>query len=310
MATSASSVPAKFLTAKVAIRKYGYGNRKVHDSPFDDATRGWTKEDKKSFFEWFYAQAKAEREEKIRQQQVQPAMTMPQYIKALMNVDFSNEASVRQFINLTQRLDWRPRPQPVVLGIEKCYKYQLISCLGQWDISSDIAEDTKGSAVAIEIRPALANTKSPVRYIVPLGFLQCVATHTHGTRSTGSSEPWDTPFAIVLNIVDNSLWMVLGKFRMDVNELAEPIEETDNNWDFLPESANGRPSFDVMQILTWRDFIALEQTSAKARRFFSKEALATARRIVPEFYAVAESDVKKALAFPETSAQSKSGKKS
>jgi hypothetical protein len=65
-----------------------------------------------------------------------------------------------------------------------------------------------------------------------------------------------------------------------------------------------------MRILTWKDFIALGQTSAKARRFFSKEALAAARRIVPEFYAVAESDVQKALAFPETSAQSKSGKKS
>ena len=237
-------------------------------------------------------------------------MTMPQYIKALMNVDFNDEDSVDQFINLTQILDWRPGPQPIVLGTEKSYKYQLISCLGQWDISSDIAEDTEESAVAVEIRSALANTKSPVQYIVPLGFLQCVATHTHGTRSTGSSKPWDTPFAIVLSIVDNSLWMVLGKFRMDVNELAEPIEETDNNWDFLPESANGRPSFDVMQILTWKDFIELEKTSAKGRRFFSKEALATARRIVPEFYAAAESDVKKALAFPETSAQSKSGKKS
>jgi len=215
-----------------------------------------------------------------------------------MNVDFNDEDSVDQFINLTQILDWRPGHQPIVLGTEKSYKYQLISCLGQWDISSDIAEDTEESEVAVEIRSALANTKSPVQYIVPLGFLQCVATHTHGTRSTGSSKPWDTPFTIV----DKSLWMVLGKFRMDVNELAVPIPASANNWDFLPEPANGRPSFDVMQILTWRDFIALEQTSAKARRFFSKEALATARRIVPEFYGVAESDVKKALAFPEMSA--------
>jgi len=81
-----------------------------------------------------------------------------------------------------------------------------------------------------------------------------------------------------------------------------PIPANANSWDFLPEPANGRPSFDVMQILTWRDFIALKQTSAKARRFFSKEALATAERIVPEFYAVAESDVKNALGFPGTSA--------
>ena len=184
------------------------------------------------------------------------------------------------------------------LGTEKSYKYQLISYLGgQWDLSCDIAEETKQSAVAVEIRSALAHTKSPVQYIVHLGCLQCVATYTHGTRSTGSSKPWNTPFAIVLNIVDKSLWMVLGKFRMDINEPDEPIEETDNNWDFLPESANGRPSFDVMQILTWKDFIELEKTSAKGRRFFSKEALATARRIVPEFYAAAESDVKKALAF-------------
>ena len=109
-----------------------------------------------------------------------------------------------------------------------------------------LPKDTKQSAVAVEIRSALANTKSPVQYIVHLGCLQCIATHTHGTRSTGSSKPWNTPFAIVLNIVEKSLWMVLGKFRMDTNEPDEPIEETDNNWDFLPESANGRPSFDVM----------------------------------------------------------------
>jgi len=98
---------------------------------------------------------------------------------------------------LTQILDWRPRPQPVVLGSEKCYKYRLISCLGaQWDLSSDIAEDAE-SAVVVEIRSALANTKSPVQYTVWLGFLQCVATHSHGTRSTGSSEPMNTPFAII-----------------------------------------------------------------------------------------------------------------
>jgi len=114
----------------------------------------------------------------------------------------------------------------------------------------------------------LARTKSPVQYIVRLGFLQCVATHTHGTRSTCSSEPMNTPFSIVLNIVDKSLWMILGEYRRDMIEEYVPIPANANSWDFLPEPANGRPSFDVMQILTWRDFIALKQTSAKARRFF------------------------------------------
>ena len=78
MATSASSVPTKFLAAKDAIRKYRCKN--FHDSPFEHATRGWTEEYQKSFFKWFSAQAKAEEEERIRQQQAQPAMTMPQYI--------------------------------------------------------------------------------------------------------------------------------------------------------------------------------------------------------------------------------------
>jgi len=62
-----------------------------------------------------------------------------------------------------QRLDWRPYSQPVVLGTEKSHKYQLISCQGQWDIFSDIAEDTEESAIAVEIRSALASTKSPVQ---------------------------------------------------------------------------------------------------------------------------------------------------
>jgi len=304
MATSPSGVPPKFLAAKDAIRKYSYRN--LLDSPFEDATRGWTKEDRKSFFEWFSAQAKAEREEKVRQQQAQPAMTIPQYVKALMNVNFSDEDSIGQFILSTQMLGRQPRPQPVVLGTEKSYKYLLISCLGGLDISSDIAEDTEESGAVVEIRSALANT--PVQYIVPLGFLQCVA-HTHRSRSNRSSEPMNTPFTIVLNIVDKSLWMVLDKYRRDITEEDVAIPANANGWDFLPEPANGRPSFDVMQILTWRDFTALEQTSAEARRFFSKEALATARRIVPTFWAIAESHVKKALDFQGTSVQSKSGKK-
>ena len=107
----------------------------------------------------------------------------------------------------------------------------------------------------------------------------------------------NTPFAIILNIVDKSLWMVLGKHRRDTDfsEEDEPIPADANSWDFLPEPANGRLSFDVMQILTWKDFVVLNQTSTQTRRFFSKKALATANRVVPELYAVAESDVKKAL---------------
>jgi hypothetical protein len=225
-------------------------------------------------------------------------MTMPQYINALKNVNFSDEYSVGEFLVLTQDLGRRPRPQPVVLGTENCYEYQLISCLSEWEVSSDIAEDTEESEAAAEIRSTLANTKSPLRYIVTLGYLRCVATHPYRTRSTWSSKPMNTPFAIVLNIVDKSLWMVLGKHRRDsryITEEDEPIPADANSWDFLPEPANGRPSFDVMQILTWKDLIALDQTSAKTRRFFSKKAFRTAKRVVPELYAVAESDVKKAL---------------
>ena len=107
MATSAS-VPAKFLAAKDAIHKYTY--RSPHDSAFEDTTRGWTKEDKRSFFEWFSAQADAEEEEEIRQQQAQPAITIPQYIKALMNVDFSDPDSFGHFVNLTQIHDWAATP--------------------------------------------------------------------------------------------------------------------------------------------------------------------------------------------------------
>jgi hypothetical protein len=225
-------------------------------------------------------------------------MTMQQYINALKNVNFSDENNVGEFMVLTQNPRWRPDPQPVVLGTENCYQYQLISCNSEWECSSDIAEGTQDSAVAAEIRSALANTKSPVQYIVTLGYLQCVATHTHSTRATWSSKPMNTPFVIVLNIVDKSLWMVLGKHRRDgvfFYEEDEPIPANANGWDFLPALANGRPSFDVMQILTWKDFIALDQTSAKTRRFFSKEALATAVRVVPELWAVAGLDVKKAL---------------
>jgi hypothetical protein len=259
--------------------------RNSTESAFNAATEGWTTEDIKSFTEWSYTKGKAEREERIRQELAQPAMTMPQYINALKNVNFSDEYSVGKFLVSTQGLGWRPGPHPVVLGAENCYKYQLISCSSEWEVFSDIPKDTEDSEVAAEIRSTLANTKSPVQYIVTLGYLQCVATHTHSTRANWSSKPMNTPFAIVLNIVDKSLWMVLGKHRRDTNfsEEDEPIPANANGWDFLPEPANGRPSFDVMQILTWKEFIALDQTSANTRRFFSKKALATAKRWFQNF---------------------------
>ena len=125
--------------------------------------------------------------------QAQPAMTVPQYVKALMNVDLSDQDSLGKFINLTQIFDWRPHPEPVVLGTEKGYKYQLISSLSWWEISSDITEDAEASGAVVEIRSALANTISPVQYIVPLGFLQCVTTHITVTV-VAHSNPFNTIF--------------------------------------------------------------------------------------------------------------------
>jgi hypothetical protein len=82
MATSVSSVPAKFLAAKDAIRKHrGPGQfvflkpfhsccqRNSTESTFEAVTEGWTKAEKKSFIEWLCIQLKTEREEEIRQQQ-------------------------------------------------------------------------------------------------------------------------------------------------------------------------------------------------------------------------------------------------
>ena len=57
--------------------------------------------------------------------------------------------------------------------------------------------------------------------------------------------------------------MVLGKYR-NIFEDDEPIPANANSWDFLPVPANGRPSFDVMPVLTWKNFTALEQTPTKA----------------------------------------------
>jgi hypothetical protein len=54
-----------------------------------------------------------------------------------------------------------------------------------------------------------------------------------------------------------------------------------------------------MQILTWNEFIALTQTSANTRRFFSKKALATAKRVVPAYYAAVEESVAKASGSSE-----------
>ena len=83
---------------------------------------------------------------------------------------------------------------------------------------------------------------------------------------------------------------------LDSNGDRVPTPKDANTWPFLQAVANGRASFDVMQVATWKDFVTLgNQTSAVARPIFSAQALATAMRVLPKPFVPAAAAVDQTL---------------
>ncbi|KAL8761954.1 MAG: hypothetical protein Q9184_001968 [Pyrenodesmia sp. 2 TL-2023] len=58
-----------------------------------------------------------------------------------------------------------------------------------------------------------------------------------------------------------------------------PIENEEDTWQYLFTAADSRPSFDIMRLMSWEEFSALNLRSAPHRAMFSQQALNTAKRI-------------------------------
>ncbi|KAK4695623.1 hypothetical protein P7C71_g2164, partial [Lecanoromycetidae sp. Uapishka_2] len=229
----------------------------------------------------------AQREKDVKAQQSEPAMKMQEYINALKTVDFKTTGSISTFMSKTQIRDWQPYPQPVILGSENGIIYQLGSqIVNDIEPKDELPESTPPSDFIIEIRPTDPKATSPVKYVYPLGRLEAV-------YQTGDLA--QTPFRVCINPVDRSIWLVMAPYNLDGVGEKDSIPANEDTWPYFLTKANGRTQFDVMQVASWKDFIALNQTSAISRVFFNAQALATAKRIQPKAYVPAASVVQQAL---------------
>ena len=63
-----------------------------------------------------------------------------------------------------------------------------------------------------------------------------------------------TPYVVVLNAADKSIWVMLAPYFFDDLGCEHPSSEQDHTWDFLGTSSSGRQSFDVMKVMKWDEF--------------------------------------------------------
>ena len=87
-------------------------------------------------------------------------------------------------------------------------------------------------------------------FLVSLGFLDCI-------RSADTSGV-ETSFHVYINVIDRSIWLVLAPYELNgIGERATIPRGTDP-WPFLGLRSNGRVHFDVMELMTWNEFLNLK----------------------------------------------------
>lgn len=216
-------------------------------------------------------------------------MTMAQYIDAVKGLNFKNDDSMLDFINKTQIRDWEPYPLPIILGCDGSTIYQLRSQLVDMEATSDIPSGTPLSEYIYEIRATAPNVKSPTQYIYSLGMLE----YTKQAGSIGT----ETPFKVGINPVDRSVWLIMTPYSLDGVGNRVPIPLNVDTWPYAGTTATTgtppkkRDTFDVIQIATWAEFVALNQTNAISRAMFTKAGM----RVGPKAWIPSKTAVEQAL---------------
>ncbi|KAL8708509.1 MAG: hypothetical protein Q9225_007591 [Loekoesia sp. 1 TL-2023] len=222
----------------------------------------------------------------------QPEMKPREYIDALRTVNFLSIPSVIDFYSNTKRDLPKTEPESITLGSENGITYKLFYGLG-FDLdpvkgthvlqSYEYGDATDDADVAIEIRATGPDVHSPVQYVYHLGHVVAVGAKLSTFYRYGVP---NTSYLVCIDIVDRSIWLVMSPygFRRSYDGGRSSICEDVDTWRDIRAKANGRPSFDVMRLMSWDEFesIALDQGSAPSRPMFSAQAVATAKRIEPE----------------------------
>lgn len=200
----------------------------------------------------------AQRTESIQKQKAQVGMSPASYIKQLEAVDFRNFDSIITFVYETQTYGWGPYPKPIILGSENGLVYQLRSELLDLEPSDDLPASATTNDALTEIRSTNPTIKCPLQLVLPLGILEY-------SIFDGSSRT-ETPFRVCLNPVDRSIWLVFTPDRLD--DLGDRVStpRVTDPWPCLGLNSDGRMQFDVMELMTWKEFQSLEDQSQALKR--------------------------------------------
>lgn len=185
---------------------------------------------------------------------MQPAM----YINSLGCLDFRHSSSISSFMYRTQIRDWEPYPEPIILGSEDGLVYRLRSQLLDLEPSCDVSADVILNDAISEIRATKPDTQCPLRFVLPLGTLDYI-------RLADSSR-FETSFHVCINPVDRSIWLILAAYTLDQVGDRVLIPRGEDPWPYLGLKSRGRVQFDVMELMTWKEFRKLENQSQAVER--------------------------------------------
>lgn len=108
----------------------------------------------------------------------------------------------------------------------------------------------------------------PLQFILPLGTLEY--------RRFAESSRAETSFRVCINPIDRSIWLVLAPYTLD--DLGDRVSfpRGTDPWPYLGLHSDGCVQFDVMELMTWKEFQNLEnQSQALKKDMFGLAKVAT-----------------------------------
>lgn len=205
-------------------------------------------EDEMSKF-WTFAEEQAEKREAATWAKLPQRSTIEEFRRALLSLDCTNSKALQEFWSSIQRCALGPATDPILLGtaydISKRWHLWLQTdtpCLSYFDDSgkNDHLNDTAfdgtfssnvNHANIVALKPhssSLETSKHVLEYGLCLGTVLYRASTDNNTKDFHR-----TPILVYMNVIDKSLWMVLGSYYMD--EVGNQLSTRSSTLsDFLP----------------------------------------------------------------------------
>jgi len=242
-----------------------------------------------------------------KKKQAKPAWSTEKYLCELHALDFHNKDAVFHFYVETRAIVVSNMPEPILLGHDSDYWYYLVSedCA---DIPRD-QKDGRGEKLThdiVEFKPlptkmatrmsSVRPTKEELRFGFPLGSFNAIPKVRSNVRSGfPTGERIRTPFLVVYNLVDTTVWLVFNPFDEEIfgdymleewpKEQRRVLQEHPPS--YLPPTQKRQAAFDVVKIMepgeifklgTHAEYKNRDQIGESEHRLFSEEMMQSAGR--------------------------------